>query len=223
MHLIGSLASPFVHRCLIVARAKGHDIAVSPPPGGSMHSEEFQAVSPMGRIPVLALDDGSHICESTAIVAYLDEVLDGPALLPAAPAARARLREIETIAIGELAAGLRPVIVHRIFRVSQNEPRVAAGIEQADRGCAALARLMADTTLPGETITRADAALTPFTALLTIIADQPEITDLLARHGFLSGYRERADRYPLLARTQSEMKEGFAAIRARLAQAAAAG
>jgi len=223
MHLIGSLASPFVHRCLIAARAKGHDLAVSPPPGGSMQSAEFQAVSPMGRIPLLALDDGSHICESAAIVAYLDETLDGPALLPAAPAARARLREIETIAIGELAAGLRPVMVHRIFGVSPNEPRVAAGIEQADKGAAALARLMADTVLPGETIGLADAALTPFTTLLTIIADQPEIADLLARHGFLSAYLERGLRDPLLARTNSEMKQGFAAIRARIAAAATAG
>lgn len=221
MHLIGSLASPFVQRCLIVARAKGHDLAVSPPPGGSMQSEEFQAVSPMGRIPVLALDDGSHICESSAIVAHLDETLDGPAILPTAPAARARNREIETIAIGELAAGLRPVIVHRVFRASQNEPLVTAGIAQADKGCDALTRLMADAPLPnGFAISRADAALTPFATLLTIIADQPEIAALIGRHPILSAYLERACDHPLLARTNSEMKDGFAAIRARMAQAA---
>jgi len=185
-----------------------------------MQSAEFQAISPMGRIPVLALDDGGHICESAAITAYLDETLDGPALLPADPAARARLREIETIAIGELAAGLRPVMVHRVFHVSQNEARVAAGVEQADKGAAALARLMADTALPGETISLADAALTPFATLCTIIADQPEIADLLARHAFLPAYLERALRNPLLARSKSEMEQGFAAIRARIAAAA---
>jgi glutathione S-transferase len=225
MHLIGSLASPFVQRCLIVARAKGHDLAVEHPPGGSMASAEFQSISPMGRVPILALDDGGHMCESGPISLYLEEMLDGPSLLPEDRAARARVREIEAIATGEFAAGLRPTMVHRIFRASQNEPVVLAGIAQSDKGCAALARLMGETNTRyavGDTISLADAALVPFLTLAMGTSFQPEIADLLARHSFLTAYLERALADPVLARASNEMKASFAGILARLAQPAPA-
>jgi glutathione S-transferase len=225
MHLIGSLASPFVQSCLIVARTKGHDFDVVPPPGGTMQSPEFQAISPMGRVPLLALDGGGYLCESSAISAHLDETLTGPALLPDAPAARGRVREIATIAMGELAAGLRPVLVHRIFNMSQNEPVVAAGLAQADRGCVALGRLMADSTGPyalGGAITLADAALVPFVTLATVIAQDADVAALLARHAFLTAYLARTQADPILARTPHEMRDAFAAIVARRTQAAKA-
>ena len=221
MHLIGSPASPFVQRCAIIARSKGLDIEIAPIPGGAMHSPEFQALSPMGRIPLLVLDDGTHICESSAIAAYLDEALDGPSLMPMSPLERARVREIEAIATLEIASGLRPTMIHRIFRVSENEALVAAGIAQTDKGCTALARLLSNAAYAvGDTITQADAALVPVVTLATIIADQPEVGALLEQHAFLIPYLERAERDPVLARTVSEMRGAFAAIRARMSQPA---
>ncbi len=223
MYLIGSTASPFVQRCAIVARAKGLDITIARPPGGAVHSPEFQAMAPMGRIPLLVLDDGGRICESAAIAAYLDEVLEGPALLPGAPGARARVREIEAIATLELAAGLRPVLVHRVFRVSQNEPLVAAGIAQIDKGCAALARLLADGPYAaGDALTMADAILAPLLMLAGILADQPEVAALHDKHALLHARREQAEADPVLARAMREMREAFAVIRARLTTAPAA-
>jgi len=220
MHLIGSLASPFVQRCAIVARAKGFDIEIVPPHGGQIHSPEFQALAPMGRIPLLALDDGTHICESSAIAAYLEEALDGPGLTPASPRERARVREIEAIATLEIATGLRPVMVHRIFRVSENEPVVAAGIVQADRGCLAIERLMAADTryALGDMLTPADAALVPIMQLAVTVADQPQVAAMLGRHPLLTAYLARAQRDPVLARSIAEIGAGFAAIRARLAK-----
>ncbi|MBT2187937.1 glutathione S-transferase family protein [Sphingobium nicotianae] len=221
MHLIGSLASPFVQRCLIVAHAKGHEIDVAPPPGGSMQSAEFQAISPMGRIPILALDDGSHMCESGAIVAYLDEALSGPSLLPASPAQRGRAREIEAIAVVEFATGMRPFLVHRVFRMSENEPVVTAALAQAEKGCVALARLMGDDPYAvGDRLSIADAVMVPFVTLASIISIVPEIADLLTRHSFLTAYLDRAQADPVLARATSEMRQSFAAIMARNAQPA---
>jgi glutathione S-transferase len=224
MHLIGSTASPFLQRCAIVARAKGHDIVVAPPPGGSMQSAEFLAISPMGRIPVLALDDGDHICESAAIAAYLDEVLDGPSLLPGTARERARIREIESLAINELAAAFRPFMVHRVFGMGEGEPVVAAAHAQARRGCEALLRLMGETPLAaGDTISMADAALLPFVTLARIIASVPEIGALLADYPFLGAYSDIAvDASPVLARSVREMTEGFALILARRRAAATA-
>jgi glutathione S-transferase len=220
MHLIGSPASPFLQRCAIVARAKGQDIAILPPPGGSLQSEEFLAISPMGRIPILALDDGSHLCESAAIASYLDEVIEGPSLRPGSALERARIREIEEITTHELAAAFRPVMVHRVFSQATDEAAtiIAAADVQARRGCEALMRLMGETRFAaGDALTMADAVLVPILTLARIIAVVPEIGALLARYPFLGAYCDIAiGNSPVLARSAREMTETFALILARL-------
>lgn len=45
-------------------------------------SEEFLHVSPTGKVPVLAVDDGDALYESNAVNQYLDEVYEGRPLLP---------------------------------------------------------------------------------------------------------------------------------------------
>ena len=45
-------------------------------------SEEFLRVSPTGKVPVLAVDDGDALYESNAVNQYLDEVYDSKSLLP---------------------------------------------------------------------------------------------------------------------------------------------
>jgi maleylpyruvate isomerase len=61
-----------------------------------LESEQFgpehRARSPMSKVPVLELDDGRHLAESLAIVAYLDETHPTPPLLPSDPYERARVR-----------------------------------------------------------------------------------------------------------------------------------
>ena len=54
-------------------------------------SQEFLAASPTGKVPV-AVVDGYSIYESNAVNEYLDEVLDGPGLLPEDPNERAYAR-----------------------------------------------------------------------------------------------------------------------------------
>ncbi len=55
------------------------------------HEPWFQAINPMGQVPVL-IHDGMVINESTVINEYLDEAFDGPALRPADPYGRAKMR-----------------------------------------------------------------------------------------------------------------------------------
>ncbi|MCP4038916.1 MAG: glutathione S-transferase family protein [bacterium] len=47
---------------------------------------EFLAINPLGRVPVLELDDGSTIAESIAICRYLEALHPEPALFGATPA-----------------------------------------------------------------------------------------------------------------------------------------
>lgn len=78
---------------------------------GEQNSPEFLAINPLGALPVLELDDGSHLCESLAIIEYLEELHPEPPMIGTTPLERARVREIErTIDMGVLLRAAR--IVH---------------------------------------------------------------------------------------------------------------
>ncbi len=55
---------------------------------GSTRTPEFLARNPVGKVPVLALPDGSHLAESNAILCYL---ADGTAFWPGDKMARAQV------------------------------------------------------------------------------------------------------------------------------------
>jgi glutathione S-transferase len=54
-------------------------------------SEEFLRASPTGKVPVVVVD-GDSIYESNVVNQYLDEVTDGPGLMPEDPKLRAHAR-----------------------------------------------------------------------------------------------------------------------------------
>ena len=65
---------------------------------GEQRSSEHLARNPLGRLPVLELDDGSFLTESKVIIEYLEELHPDPALIGSTPVERARVRELERIA-----------------------------------------------------------------------------------------------------------------------------
>lgn len=60
---------------------------------GEQQSPEHLRRNPMGMVPVLQID-GTFLTESVAILEYLEETRPEPALLPKAPLARARVRQL---------------------------------------------------------------------------------------------------------------------------------
>src|SRR5213076_1175033 len=68
-------------------------------------SPGFLKKNPLGGLPVLELDDGSHLTESLAIIEYLEELHPKPPMLGTTPLERARVRELERICeLGVLSA-----------------------------------------------------------------------------------------------------------------------
>ena len=55
------------------------------------HKPEYLAINPQGTIPAM-VHDGRVLTESTAIMEYVDEAFDGPALMPDAASDRWRVR-----------------------------------------------------------------------------------------------------------------------------------
>ena len=60
---------------------------------GEMQSDAFRSRSPFGQVPCLSVD-GVGISQSMAILELLEELYPEPRLLPPAPIARARAREV---------------------------------------------------------------------------------------------------------------------------------
>lgn len=91
MDIYSSEVSPFGTRVLLGAAAKGRRLSQLPLPEGGVRSDAFRRINPLGKIPVLVAEDGQLIAESAAILGYLEHRFADPSLLPAAPAARARM------------------------------------------------------------------------------------------------------------------------------------
>jgi glutathione S-transferase len=77
---------------------------------GQQRSEAHLARHPLGKLPVLELDDGSFLTESTSIIEYLEELHPEPSMIGTTPLERARVRELDRIAdIGVLIAFAKTV------------------------------------------------------------------------------------------------------------------
>ena len=137
---------------------------------GEQRKPEHLARNPLGRLPVLELDDGSFLTESLAIIEYLEERWPEPPLIGRTPEERARVRELERIA--ELGA-LGPIA--RIVHSTRSPLGLPASPE--------LARA-AQAVLP-EGLARLDAALAdgrPFLA-----GERPTLADCTLAAAFQFG------------------------------------
>lgn len=88
MIVYGSSLSPFVRKVLAFAAEKGIDLELKPTALGA-DDAEFVEASPFRKMP--GFRDGDFaICDSSAIVTYLDAVKPEPNLIPTEAKARAR-------------------------------------------------------------------------------------------------------------------------------------
>ena len=88
MILYGSSLSPYVRKTLAFAAEKGIELELQPA-GMGAGPPEFKLASPFGKMP--GFKDGDFLlCDSTAIITYLEAVQPEPNLIPAEPKARAR-------------------------------------------------------------------------------------------------------------------------------------
>ena len=105
MKLIGSLASPFVRKVRIVLAEKriDYDFEIDNPWKPDALTPRF---NPLGKVPVLVLDDGSTLFDSRVIVAFLGNATPIARLLPADNRERIEVRRWEALADGVLDAGV---------------------------------------------------------------------------------------------------------------------
>lgn len=105
MKLIGSLTSPYVRKIRIVLAEKKIDcefIINSPWVAGN----QISRLNPLGKVPVLVLDDASTVYDSRVIAEYLDAVAPNNRLIPASGRERISVKRWEALADGVLDAAV---------------------------------------------------------------------------------------------------------------------
>ena len=99
MKLIGSLTSPYVRKVRMVAIEKHIelDFVVDIPWNADSKVPDS---NPLGKVPVLVLDDGSTLFDSRVIVEYLDTVTPVSRLIPEGSRQRIAVKRWEALADG---------------------------------------------------------------------------------------------------------------------------
>jgi glutathione S-transferase len=199
MILIGMFDSPFVRRVAISLSLldlpfEHRDWSVG------KDAELIRAYNPLGRVPVLVLDDGEALIESAMILDHLDEqVGPGRALLSARGQARRHALKLIALALGAVEKGLQ-IVVERVFRPEdlRHAPWVERCARQVDGALAALEAAVApvgDAWLGGDRIGQVDITLG---CVLTYLRDAARFD--LARYPALAARSARYEAMPVFQR-----------------------
>ncbi|OSZ70797.1 hypothetical protein CAP39_07530 [Sphingomonas sp. IBVSS1] len=213
MILYGGKLSPFVMRPLLVSRAKGAEVALASFEGG-IKSPEYLALCPTGKMPLL-VDGDLALPESQVIADYLDQVLPGPAMVPAdargAAMVRLLTRLVDTYMVPSLGG---------LFRGRENPAGVPAAMQgMADAlGYIEHYRQAGDEYAYGNSFTMADAAMIPVFFFLDALDGPMPTKALVAARPGLAGWWDRAKASPLGAQAVAEQAEGLKAMMAARAQ-----
>jgi len=121
MKLIGSLTSPYVRKVRIVANEKHIDLefVVDIPWNPDTKVSEF---NPLGKVPVLVLDDGSTLFDSRVIVEYLDTVTPVSRLIPEGNRQRIAVKRWEALADG-ITDSAALIFIERAQRAPEHQSR----------------------------------------------------------------------------------------------------
>ncbi|MEC3949798.1 glutathione S-transferase family protein [Sphingobium sp. HWE2-09] len=125
MIIHGARPSPFVRKVIVFAAEKGIDVEVQTA-GFGRGAEGYMKGSPFGKIPVL--EDGDFLlCNSTAIVTYMDALHPGEEMIPADPRARARTIWYEEFGDTVVQAAGQKIFFNRaVAKAMKREPDLAA-------------------------------------------------------------------------------------------------
>ena len=210
--------SPFGWKARMVLAEKKvpYDAVV---PENKSESPAFARLNPFRLTPVLELEDGRTLYESTVINEYLEEAYPQPPMLPRDPYERARIRMLEDTTDQYFYAAIRdlrsarfeyapPFLIPK--KPAEVDPRVVEEAKaRVHEHLARLERELAGRTwFGGEIFSLADAALAPpltsSLPLLGILPDSkyPNIAAWVRRISERPSFRDSAPREPL------KIKEG---------------
>ncbi|MEO5765489.1 MAG: glutathione S-transferase N-terminal domain-containing protein [Casimicrobiaceae bacterium] len=158
MKLIFSSTSPYARKVRVVLAEKKiecQQAELSP----WTADNPVHAFSPLGKVPVLMLDDGTALFDSRVIVEYLDNVSPVSRLIPEPSRQRIAVRRWEALADGVNDAAVGIVMERRRPPAQQSDEWIARQEQKLGEGVAELARELGDKSwCNGEGYSLADIA-----------------------------------------------------------------
>jgi glutathione S-transferase len=207
--------SPFAARVRLSIYAKGLAVDFVPPPESGIKGEEFLAMNPMGKVPVLVLDSGACLPESETILEYLEDAHPTPSLRPdgAEDLARARL----VARVGDIYV-LPPILaLFGQMNPATREAEIVA--KQMDTLGTALTYLdhylSGGAYAVGAKVSTADCSVLPLLFFVNLMGNSFGQPDLISRNPKLSAYYTGAQQSPIVAKVYGEMQVGLAAMMKR--------
>jgi glutathione S-transferase len=192
---------------------------VKPSSLGGMKSAAFLAVNPIGKIPVLELEDGTQIPESDSIVEYLEDRFPERSLRPDDLPRRALARAVARIADLYVLNPLLRNGLALMMPISLHRQTLPVDVTVVDREYAALAQTLTAIEgymVPdgpfamGERPSVADGALTPYLVFVAYAQQLFGRPELLGERPLLADYLDRvAAADPALKRTREEVEGGL--------------
>lgn len=112
MKLICSLTSPYARkiRIVLVEKKIDFDLVIDSP---WVEGNRVASLNPLGKVPVLVLDDDSTLFDSRVIAEYLDTVAPNNRLIPASGRERISVKRWEALADGVLDAAVAAFLESR--------------------------------------------------------------------------------------------------------------
>jgi glutathione S-transferase len=173
-----------------------------------MYTAEHLKRHPFGRVPALQHGD-FMLYETRAIVAYVDEVFDGPKLTPVEPRQRARMNQW----IGNLDAYFYPYMIYHIgherlvfpeLGIPGKEAIVQRALPTAKRALEVMDQELADgrNFIVGDAVTLADFFLLP---TLFAFGLTPEGKQLRPQFGHVAAWDARMSALPSVLRFRATL------------------
>jgi glutathione S-transferase len=143
LKLIASRTSPYARKVRVVLAEKKVECQVvetSPYEAGN----PVHAWNPLGKLPVLILDDGTHLFDSRVIVEYIDLVSPVSRLIPEPARQRIAVKKWEALADGVNDATATIVLERKRPANLQSDEWIARQRRKVDEGVAEFARELGD-------------------------------------------------------------------------------
>lgn len=159
MKLIGTATSPYTRKVRVVLAEKRMEceFVVDAP---NTDSSTVTSYNPLGKIPVLVLDDESTLFDSRVIAEYLDNASPGNRLIPEEKRPRIQVRRWEALADGCTDAAIALLMEKRRAAEQQLPEWITRQQGKVDRALQMMADdLAAKTWCTGDFFTLADIAV----------------------------------------------------------------